>query len=90
MAIEKWALPFFKKAGLQPATASTAACTDIQQQIDAADTWACLACAGFNNAQKIDRECQSREELTKVTWVPSWEPEETKEIWPKFQQRLLE
>eukprot|EP00983_Pelagomonas_calceolata_P072110 1151553-Pelagomonas_calceolata.AAC.2 len=30
MIIEKWALPFFKKAGLQPATTSTAARTDIE------------------------------------------------------------
>eukprot|EP00983_Pelagomonas_calceolata_P006301 208810-Pelagomonas_calceolata.AAC.2 len=29
MIIEKWALPVFKKAGLQPATTSTAACTDF-------------------------------------------------------------
>eukprot|EP00983_Pelagomonas_calceolata_P125892 1161250-Pelagomonas_calceolata.AAC.3 len=103
MIIGKWALPFFKKAGLQPATTSTAACTDIEcaccqicnyhggyepinselpyldmyicddcqqtyhwkcmtelgcytdwqrQEIDAADTWACPACAGPNNALK--------------------------------------
>eukprot|EP00983_Pelagomonas_calceolata_P044406 1139285-Pelagomonas_calceolata.AAC.1 len=30
MIIEKWALPFFKKAVLQPATTSTAAHTDIE------------------------------------------------------------
>eukprot|EP00983_Pelagomonas_calceolata_P019457 611821-Pelagomonas_calceolata.AAC.1 len=35
-------------------------------------------------------EFQSREELTEVTWMPSWEPEETKETWPRFQQCLLE
>eukprot|EP00983_Pelagomonas_calceolata_P026743 839062-Pelagomonas_calceolata.AAC.1 len=57
-------------------------------EIDAADT--CFACAGLSNAQKIDRECQSREEPIRVTWMPSWEPEETKEAWPKFQQHLLE
>eukprot|EP00983_Pelagomonas_calceolata_P086341 1156740-Pelagomonas_calceolata.AAC.1 len=99
MTFEKWDLPFFKKAGLQPATTSTAAWTDIEfhsecqsecaccqicnypggcdvcqrtyhwkcmeelgcytggqrQEIDAADTWACPACAGLNNSQKIDR-----------------------------------
>eukprot|EP00983_Pelagomonas_calceolata_P011116 358316-Pelagomonas_calceolata.AAC.1 len=41
--------------------------TDGQRQleeVDAANTWACPACAGLNNAQKIDRECQSREELS--------------------------
>eukprot|EP00983_Pelagomonas_calceolata_P004378 142497-Pelagomonas_calceolata.AAC.1 len=54
-------------------------CTDGQrQEIDAANTRACPACAGLNNSQKIDRESQSREELTKVTWMPSWEPEELK------------
>eukprot|EP00983_Pelagomonas_calceolata_P075376 1152981-Pelagomonas_calceolata.AAC.4 len=53
--------------------------TDGQrQEIDAAYTWACPACAGLNNAQKTDRECQSREELIKVTWMPSWELEEIK------------
>eukprot|EP00983_Pelagomonas_calceolata_P055119 1143991-Pelagomonas_calceolata.AAC.1 len=35
-------------------------------------------------------ECQSREELIMVTWMPSWEPEETKETWPTFKQCLLE
>eukprot|EP00983_Pelagomonas_calceolata_P004875 159707-Pelagomonas_calceolata.AAC.1 len=58
----------------------------LRQEIDAANTWACPACAGLNNAQKIDRECQSREERIKVPRMPSWEPEETKETWPKFQQ----
>eukprot|EP00983_Pelagomonas_calceolata_P004682 153203-Pelagomonas_calceolata.AAC.1 len=107
MIIEKWALPFFKKAGLQPATTTIAARTDIEcaccqicnypgayepikseppypdmyicdvfqrtyhwkcmkelgcytdgqrQEIDTADTWACPACAGLNNAQRLDRE----------------------------------
>eukprot|EP00983_Pelagomonas_calceolata_P006587 216552-Pelagomonas_calceolata.AAC.1 len=65
--------------------------TDGQGQgIDAADTWTCPTCAGLNNTQKIERECQSREELIRVTWMPSWEPEETNENWPEFQQRLLE
>eukprot|EP00983_Pelagomonas_calceolata_P065015 1148404-Pelagomonas_calceolata.AAC.2 len=45
--------------------------TDGQrQEIDAADKWACPACAGLNNAQKMDRECQSREELVRVTGCP--------------------
>eukprot|EP00983_Pelagomonas_calceolata_P087151 1156895-Pelagomonas_calceolata.AAC.1 len=36
--------------------------TDGQrQEIDTADTWSCPACAGLNNAQKVDRERQSRE-----------------------------
>eukprot|EP00983_Pelagomonas_calceolata_P079494 1154707-Pelagomonas_calceolata.AAC.1 len=30
MIIEKWTLPFSKKAGLQPATTSSAARTDIE------------------------------------------------------------
>eukprot|EP00983_Pelagomonas_calceolata_P060958 1146607-Pelagomonas_calceolata.AAC.2 len=63
-----------------------------RQDIDAADTWACPACAGLNNAQKTDRECHFGKELMimRVTWMPSWEPEETSENWPEFQQRLLE
>eukprot|EP00983_Pelagomonas_calceolata_P078785 1154372-Pelagomonas_calceolata.AAC.2 len=104
MIIEKWALPFFKKSGLQPATPSTAARTDIdcaccqmcnyhggykpmnseplylhmyicdvcqrmypwkcrmkelgcytdgqRQEVNAADTWACPACAGLNDRKK--------------------------------------
>eukprot|EP00983_Pelagomonas_calceolata_P044572 1139348-Pelagomonas_calceolata.AAC.1 len=65
--------------------------TDGQRhKIDAANTWAFLACAGLNDAQKIDRECQSREELMRVTWMPSWESEEAKETWSKIQQHLLE
>eukprot|EP00983_Pelagomonas_calceolata_P016490 519978-Pelagomonas_calceolata.AAC.1 len=40
--------------------------------------------------QKIDRERLTKEELWRVTWKPSWEPEELKETWPKFQQCLLE
>eukprot|EP00983_Pelagomonas_calceolata_P027152 854182-Pelagomonas_calceolata.AAC.2 len=27
-----------------------------RQEIDAANTWACPACAGLDNAQRIDRE----------------------------------
>eukprot|EP00983_Pelagomonas_calceolata_P062710 1147402-Pelagomonas_calceolata.AAC.1 len=61
-----------------------------RQVIDAAYTWVCPACVGLNNVQKIDRECQSRKELTRVTWMPSWEPEDIKKTWPTFQQRLLE
>eukprot|EP00983_Pelagomonas_calceolata_P021522 674000-Pelagomonas_calceolata.AAC.1 len=30
MAIDKWALPLFVKIGLQPASTSIAACTDIE------------------------------------------------------------
>eukprot|EP00983_Pelagomonas_calceolata_P127417 1161401-Pelagomonas_calceolata.AAC.17 len=60
--------------------------TDGQrQETDAADT-----CAGLNIAQKIERECHSKGEFIRVTWMPSWEPEERKETWPKFKQRLLE
>eukprot|EP00983_Pelagomonas_calceolata_P131411 1161773-Pelagomonas_calceolata.AAC.30 len=29
------------------------------------------------------------EELTRVTWMPSWEPGDTKKTWLNFQQRLL-
>eukprot|EP00983_Pelagomonas_calceolata_P028253 884888-Pelagomonas_calceolata.AAC.1 len=50
-----------------------------RQEVDAADTWACLACAGLNDAQTIERGCQSRKELVRVTWMPSWELKETKE-----------
>eukprot|EP00983_Pelagomonas_calceolata_P051793 1142565-Pelagomonas_calceolata.AAC.2 len=39
--------------------------------------------------QKIDRESQSKE-FVRVTLMPSWEPEEFEEIWPKFRQRLIE
>eukprot|EP00983_Pelagomonas_calceolata_P045163 1139588-Pelagomonas_calceolata.AAC.1 len=60
------------------------------QEIDAADTWACHARAGLNNAQKTDRECQSIEKLLRVTLMPPWELEETNKNWPKFKQRLLE
>eukprot|EP00983_Pelagomonas_calceolata_P016338 516414-Pelagomonas_calceolata.AAC.1 len=52
-------------------------------------TWACPTCAGLNNAQRLDRECQSKEEPQR-SLMPSWEPEETKETWPKFHQRFLE
>eukprot|EP00983_Pelagomonas_calceolata_P010727 346916-Pelagomonas_calceolata.AAC.1 len=45
--------------------------TDRQrQEIDEADTWARPACAGLDIAQKIGRECQSKEELIRVTWLP--------------------
>eukprot|EP00967_Tisochrysis_lutea_P139036 scaffold251908_cov10-Tisochrysis_lutea.AAC.1 len=54
-------------------------CTDGQrQEIDTADR-ACPACASFNGAQRIDRECQPGKELVRATWMPSWEPEESKE-----------
>eukprot|EP00983_Pelagomonas_calceolata_P029068 910327-Pelagomonas_calceolata.AAC.1 len=64
--------------------------TDGQrQEIDTASTWACPASAGLNNAQRLDRECQSREEFIKVKWMPSWEPEDIKETWPRFKECLL-
>eukprot|EP00983_Pelagomonas_calceolata_P069096 1150238-Pelagomonas_calceolata.AAC.1 len=63
--------------------------TDEQRkEIDTANTWACPACAGLSDAQKIDRERLAKEELWRVTWKPSWEPEELKETWPKFRQCL--
>eukprot|EP00983_Pelagomonas_calceolata_P015397 487859-Pelagomonas_calceolata.AAC.1 len=111
MIIEKWALPFFEKAGLQPATTSIAARTDVEctccqicnypggyepanseppyldmhicdvcqrtynwkckkelgcytegkrQEIDAADIWACPACADLSNAQRIEKTSTRR------------------------------
>eukprot|EP00983_Pelagomonas_calceolata_P000905 32723-Pelagomonas_calceolata.AAC.1 len=41
--------------------------TDGQrQEKDEADMWACPACAGLDITQKIDRECQSEEELIRA------------------------
>eukprot|EP00983_Pelagomonas_calceolata_P074113 1152416-Pelagomonas_calceolata.AAC.3 len=60
------------KDSLRSATTSNAAHADNEcaccqictytGDINAADTWACSACASLNNAQKIGRECQFREE----------------------------
>ena len=63
---------------------------DQRQELNEADPWACPACIDLNHNQKAAREQQSTDELWRVTWKPSWEPEETKEVWPGFHMRLLE
>jgi hypothetical protein len=60
-----------------------------RQDIAAANTWACPACASLTNAQKITREQQTKDELRRVTWKPSWESEDLQETWPKFKECLL-
>eukprot|EP00983_Pelagomonas_calceolata_P022915 720496-Pelagomonas_calceolata.AAC.1 len=48
MIIEKWGLPFFKKAGFQPATTSTTARTDIE--------CACQICNYHGSYEPINSE----------------------------------
>jgi len=48
---------------------------DQRQEIEEADPWACPACIDLTHDQKAAREQQSRDELWRVTWKPSWEPE---------------
>eukprot|EP00983_Pelagomonas_calceolata_P027870 874561-Pelagomonas_calceolata.AAC.1 len=59
-----------------------------RQEVQITETWACPACASLNNEDKLDRKTNSREELLKASWIPSWEPEEAKTIWPIFHQRM--
>eukprot|EP00983_Pelagomonas_calceolata_P084182 1156309-Pelagomonas_calceolata.AAC.12 len=52
--------------------------------------WACPACAHLNEDEKHNRESSSHsKELVRIAWEPSWEPEDTKEIWPTFLQRSV-
>eukprot|EP00983_Pelagomonas_calceolata_P077624 1153940-Pelagomonas_calceolata.AAC.2 len=76
----------YKPVNSEPLTLDTT-CLD---EIDAADAWAYPTCADLNDANKIDRKLQCREELMRVIWMPSWNLEETYETWTGFQQRLLE
>ena len=61
-----------------------------REEVDKNDDWACPACAHLNDEQKDRRQSESCDkELLKVTWKPTWEPEETKDTWPTFQQHIL-
>ena len=66
--------------------------TDDQRgEVDNNETWACPACADLDDEGKQRREAESfHAELVRVTWEPSWEPEDTKEKWPTFQVCIQE
>eukprot|EP00967_Tisochrysis_lutea_P069043 scaffold90652_cov17-Tisochrysis_lutea.AAC.1 len=53
-----------------------------KQEVHIAETWACPASAGLSNEDKFNRKIKSREELLKVNWTSSWEPEEARQSGP--------
>eukprot|EP00983_Pelagomonas_calceolata_P017748 557176-Pelagomonas_calceolata.AAC.11 len=55
-----------------------------RQEASSAKSWACPTRGGIGNEDKLTRKSESREELFRVTWMPSWEPEETRATWPVF------
>jgi len=52
-------------------------------RIDRSEEWECPACASLSqeNKDKI-KEAANLDELIKVEWNPSWEPEEMRDTWP--------
>eukprot|EP00983_Pelagomonas_calceolata_P004657 152057-Pelagomonas_calceolata.AAC.1 len=46
--------------------------------------------SSLSNEDKINIAHKSEEELLKVFWLPSWEPEGLKISWPIFDQRIQE
>eukprot|EP00983_Pelagomonas_calceolata_P066687 1149159-Pelagomonas_calceolata.AAC.5 len=61
-----------------------------RQEVHTAETWACPACANLSNENIHNRKTNYKEELLEVNWIPSWEPEATKTVWPTFHHRMQE
>ena len=66
--------------------------SDAQRQdIDNNTYWACPARTPLNEDEKLKRESNSfSNELIRIEWEPSWEPEDTREAWPNFHQCILQ
>jgi len=56
----------------------TSCCNATEREaIDANDSWACPACINLNQNEKDNRILYSQKrEIVKVSWNPTWEPEE--------------
>ncbi len=56
-----------------------------REEVDKNDNWACPGCAHLNDEQKQKRNSKSiNTELIHVTWEPTWEPEELKDMLPNL------
>ncbi len=71
---------------------NTGCYTERQREgVDKNDNWACPACADLTAQQEQKRSYESYDkELIKVTWKPTWEPEVTKNKWPRFHKHILD
>jgi len=66
--------------------------SDAQRQdIDNSNYWACPACKPLSKDEKLKRESNSfSNELIRVDWEPSWEPEDIRGAWPDFHECILQ
>jgi len=66
--------------------------SDAQRQdIDNSNYWACPACKPLSKDEKLKRESNSfSNELIRIDWEPSWEPEDIRGAWPNFHQCILQ
>eukprot|EP00983_Pelagomonas_calceolata_P019183 603596-Pelagomonas_calceolata.AAC.1 len=61
-----------------------------RQDIDNNRYWACPACAHLKGDENTIENQTFSKELVHIAWEPSWEPEDVKETWPTFLQRIFE
>jgi len=69
----------------------TSCCNATEREaIDANHSWACPACINYlNQNEKTNRILYSKKrELLKVSWNPTWEPEELQNTCESFKQSL--
>jgi len=59
-----------------------------REAIDANDSWACPACINLNQNEKESRIYFQKREIVKVSWNPTWEPEELQKTCEIFRQSL--
>eukprot|EP00983_Pelagomonas_calceolata_P012775 408589-Pelagomonas_calceolata.AAC.1 len=60
-----------------------------KQEIDNNNYWACPACAPLSEDEKLIRANSFSNEVARIDWEPSWEPEDIKEAWPNFHQCII-
>ena len=65
--------------------------SDAQRQDIGNSYWACPACKSLSKDEKLKRKSNAfSDELIRVDWEPSWEPEDIREVWPIFHQCILQ
>ncbi len=71
---------------------NTGCCTERQrEEVDKNDNLACPDCAHLHDEQRQKRYSESiNKELINVTWEPTWEPEELKDILPNLLECIQE
>ena len=66
--------------------------SDAQRQdIDNSNYWACHACKPLSKDEKLKRKSNSfSNELMRVDWEPSWDPEDIRGAWLNFHECILD